>query len=222
MDTQIKLNFNLSFDPAPPPLTPTRYTGWRLLYTGEGGNDNPLNMPAVAPSFDAQPIPFTETLQLLSWQLMQRLNPTITSMQWRSVYRYDRAFTNFNGFDDPNNACADYVNRLDLGAPLPKLMKAIICSGSLYDGIVEGDKLVMYPGVHAMDAATPVSVDELIRRRWYFLATSWTGKGGVHFPQGNGDVVPIPYIIRARTEYPLAWFQRWDREYLPDPLKIYG
>jgi hypothetical protein len=213
MNTQLKIRISFS---------DTRYIGWRLRYPGEGGNQNPIGMPAVAPAENAPPVPFDERLQVLSWKLMQRMNPTITPKQWRSVYAYNRAFTNGNGFDEPGDPRADFVNRLDLQAPLPKLMKAIICSGSLYQGIVEGDKLVMYPGVHAMDAENPVSLDDIIRNGWYFLAVSWTGKGGTHFPQGNGGIVPVPYIIEERVEYPLKWFERWEYPYPPNPLAMYA
>lgn len=217
MDTQISFSLKLE----QPPLQQPRITGWRLKYTGEGGNDNPLNMPAVAPSFNVEPVLFDERLQLLSWELMRRLNPTITRQQWRSVYRFDRAFTNGNGFDAPDDVRADYVNRLDLGAPLPKLMKALICSGSLYQGVEQSEYLIMHPGVHAIDVYHPADIDEVIARRWYFLAVSWTGSGGVHFPQGNGGIVAIPFILRAPTSYPKMWFQRWDDIVYPDPLKMY-
>jgi hypothetical protein len=89
-------------------------------------------------------------------------------------------------------------------------------------GVVYGDKLVCRPGIHAVDALSPMpSIDEVMEKNWYFTATTWSGSSVNNFPQGRGLPVLIPYILRTAVEYPLAWFERWTGEDLPEPLRIY-
>lgn len=205
------------------PQTPI-VDGWRCLHMAEGGYPNPLNMPEVRPSANARPILFTRDMQLLSFELANRVNPLIGGKQWAGVYGNWTAFTNGNGFGNDADPRADYVNGVNLSSPLPKLMKAIICGGMFLTGIVDGGNLVCVPGVHGIDANGPMpSVDEVLRRHWYFHAVTLhkTPESLGHFPQGLGGPVLVPYFLREPTPYPLAWFERWVGYELPDPLRIY-
>ena len=202
------------------PTTP-RFIGWRCLHQMEGGLSNPDGMPVVRPSVNAPAIHFTEPMQLMSYEL-NSFNPRLTREKWRVVYGHGTAFTNHNGFLENSDIRADFVNRKNLGAPLPKLMKAIICGGMFIRGEVVGDQLRCIPGVHAIDAnkAMP-GIDEIKTRNWYFTATTRKGKRVNNFPQGMGLPVLIPYILIEPVVYPLEWFEQWRSDGLPDPLKVY-
>lgn len=206
-----------------------RYTGFRCLHKGEGGYPNPEGMPIVRPSIYAPAIPFTAEMQIRSFQL-NRHNPNFTGDKWRGVYARGTAFTNENGFHD-SDPRADYVNNRDITNPpkLPKLMKAIICGGMFIRGTVIGNELICRPGIDAIDANKPIpTVEEILEKNWYFTATTGGENRVNNFPQGGGLPVLIPYFLIEPTPYPMidnngyTWFERWDREYLPNPLTIYN
>lgn len=117
-------------DSAGPPL----YKGWRCLHQAEGGYPNPDHMPIVRPSLNIGSVPFDRPMQLVSFKI-NNYNVNYTGSKWRSTYNGGIAFTNNNGYDDPDaGPRADFVNRRDMTSPLPKLMKGIICGGSFYTG----------------------------------------------------------------------------------------
>ena len=204
-------------EPAPPPVY-----GWRCLHNGEGGLENDRPEPEVRPSVNALPVRFTRELQNLAMAL-NAFNPAYDGQKYRSTYHGGIAFCNRNGYDDPRSGPrADWVNMRDLTADLPRLMKGIICGGMFIRGIVEGKNLVCYPGIHAIDANKPTPpVAEVQEKNWYFHATIWNGSTINNFPQGSGQPVIVPYVLREPTPYPLAWFAPWKAESLPDPLMIY-
>jgi len=218
--TEDKSNLTTASLEATTPSLPT-FIGWRCLHQKEGGLSNPNGMPVVRPSENAPAIHFTGAMQLMSYEL-NSFNPLFSKEKWRVVYGRGTAFTNQNGFVDHGDLRADFVNRKDLNEPLPKLMKAIICGGMFIRGEVTDDQLRCVPGVHAIDAGKAMpSVDEIMARNWYFTATTSNGKRVNHFPQGKGQPVLIPYILIEPVVYPLTWFERWESNELPNPLKIY-
>lgn len=198
-----------------------KYIGYRCLHMAEGGLDNPSGMPVVRPSYNAPPILFTKEMQRLSYE-MNSYNPYFTKDKWRKVYAFSTAFTNENGFDEPNDPRADFVNNVDLTSPLPKLMKAIVCGGMFIRGSVENKLLVCKPGVSGIDVSKPLpSIAEVFARNWYFAATTG-GLGGVYnFPQGSGNPVYIPYFLSETVTYPIEWFDTWNNVELPNPLTFY-
>lgn len=208
-----------------------KYSGWRCLHQAEGGYPNPDKMPVVRPSLQEGSVNFTKPLQLMSYEI-NKFNRLLTRGRWRGIYGNWTAFTNTAGFDDPGDPRADWVNVVDLKYPLPKLMKGIICGGGFYTGVVEhdlkyGDVLAMYPGVNAIDVYNLPSTDYqvfsqiVLEKHWYFHATTRSGDKINNFPQGQGNPVYVPYCLRAPASYPLSWFEPWEEDYLPDPLKIY-
>jgi hypothetical protein len=113
-----------------------KYVGWRCLHMLEGGYPNPDHMPVVRPSLNIASVLFNSPMQWASFWI-NKSNMAYTGPKWRSTYNGGIAFTNNQGFDDPDaGPRADYVNRRDLTSPLPKLMKGIICGGSFYTGTV--------------------------------------------------------------------------------------
>jgi hypothetical protein len=202
---------------------PVLYRGWRCLHNAEGGYmSDPSGMPCVRPSANAPSIEFTHAMQLLSWALVKR-NPNVTPHKWKVIHADTTAITNGNGYFNDNDPRRDYVNGEDLDAEKnPRLMKAIIFAGMFgrWDRI--GDELIGVPGIHGIDARRPMpSVDEVIAKHWYYAATTGTATTVAHFPQGGGQAVLLPYFLIEPVSYPLAWFERWEREYLPDPLTFY-
>lgn len=203
-------------DPQPQPQPGVRR--WRALYPWEGGNDVPDGMPAVLPALRwhaggyikyIPPIEFNKQLQFLSWFLMSRLNPSITQRQWAAVWAGDRWGTNGNGWDnsaEPDDQRRDYVNDRYQGYPDPKLMDAIIFSGSIYGGDEDEHHVILRPGVHGVDVTRALpSVDEVIARGWYMLAVNNT-RPGSPFPQGNGGPVAVPIFLREPAMYRKDWF----------------
>lgn len=197
------------------------HTGWRCLHMAEGGYPHSVGDPAVRPAVNAPPVDFTQALQLLSFNLNKH-NPNFDGKNWRAVYWTDRAFTNEQGFDKPGDPRADYINRLDLTRPLPKLMKAIICGGYLVKGERVGNQLIVTPGIGAIDANKPIpSVEYVLENNLYFTACTANSRGAYNFPQGEGLPVYIPYVLKEPTPYPIEWFEWWDSPEKPDPLRFY-
>lgn len=199
---------------------------WRVKHKIEGGWQNtPPGMPEVLPPDNPGVVAMTPEIQQMSYALMTRLNPTITKTQWTRVHDYDRAFNNFNGFNNDRDPRANYILGENLGAPLPKYDKAQrVCGGSLISGRADGDWLYCAAGVDGIDASQPLpTVDEIIARSWYILAVSVNNDFTKisHFPQGNGGVVAIPFIFSGVIRFPLYCFERWTQVERPDPLKIY-
>ena len=209
-----------------PPVIPATFNGWRVKYTAEKGNVNPVGMPAVTPSQwmgtkYGTSVSMTKEIQELSFALMTRFNPTITRGQWRNVHKGDVAITNYQGFDMAGDPRADFVNGRDLNAELPKLMDGIVFAGSFVRGQVRDGHLWIAPGIGAIDASKPLpSIDTIITNNWYLFCTNNTPNPS-HFAQGNGGVCVIPFILSEECPYTLAYFQQWSGSSLPDPIKLY-
>ena len=201
---------------------PVIYRGWRCLHNAEGGyQSDPRGMPCVRPSVNAPSIEFTKSMQLLSWELMSR-NINVTRNKWRVVYGNTTAFTNGQGYFKAGDPRADWVNNIDTKYKSPRLMKAIICAGMFGTWERIGDQLWGEPGVHGIDARAPMpTVEEVLENHWYFAATTGTATTVAHFPQGSGQPVLVPYFLIEPTPYPVAWFEPWERDHLPNPLTFY-
>lgn len=211
------------------PKSTFKWVGYRFLHNGEPGfpldEYTPSSMPEVREAKDAAAIPFTKDMQLLSWNLMRRFNPSISKSQWRGVFKEKIALTNTAGFegDEPR---ADFVNGYNLKAELPRLQKAIRCGGSFTSGTVAGSMLLCIPGLDGIDVSKGMpTVDEVIARGWYFYAVTASYVKGIwrifNFPQGNMGPVVIPAFLSEAVEYRLDMFGKWEADVLPDPLRMY-
>lgn len=212
---------------AEPTANPT-YEGWRVLHKVEGGWPNtPAGMPEVMPPMYSIAIDMSSDIQMMSYELMHKLNDQITGDLWRKVHSHDRAFTNKpqNGFDG-GTPHADFVNMVDLTTSLPRYDKAQrVCGGMFLRGVVNGSVLTCHPGIHGIDANKPMpSVQTIIENNWFVYAVS-TGVNNEavisHFPQGKGGPVAIPFIFSGLINFPLEYLEPWEADTLPDPLKIY-
>lgn len=208
-----------------PPVT--KYAGWRVLHkVEEGWQNTPAGMPEVMPAENPKSVAMTRWVQSMSFNLMTRLNSAITPALWRKIHGYKTAFNNFpqNGYDGgiPH---ADFINNLDLNMSLPNYDKTRVCGGSFITGEAVSDRLVLRAGVHGIDADSPMpETQTIIEKHWFIYAVS-TGVNDEsridHFPQGRGGPVLIPLIFRGTITFPLACFERWEQDTLPDPLRIY-
>lgn len=207
-----------------------KYVGWRVKHVSEGGRLTPDGMPCVNPSLNISSVEFNEKMQWTSWYLMRGGAAMIAKEKWRAVYDNGRAFTNGNGFNKSGDPRADFVNALNVTSPLPKLMKGIVCSGNFIRGQADGDELVVTPGVGAIDATKPIAdpvefAFDVWEKHLFFHATSGRYSNGVwklaNFPQGAGAPIFIPYLLKEEARYPLAWFEKWESNSLPDPLVVY-
>lgn len=211
------------------PEEPMAYDGWRCLHTVEGGRPVPPGMPEERTPDYALSLPMTEAIQRMSYALMRHVNPTITPTNWTRVHDYDRCFNNGQGFRDADDPRANFITGENLDKPLPKYDKAMrVCGGTFIRGNVVwdsfGQKLECIAGVHGINADQPLPDPEtIIRNHWFTYAVSVNSDYTkiAHFPQGNGGPVLVPFIFRGKITFPLAWFEKWVGNELPDPLRIY-
>ena len=205
---------------------PPKYVGWRVLHKVEGGwPATPAGLPEVMPPLNYKPLKMTRSIQLLSYDIMWNMNPTISINNWTAVHDHDRAFTNGQGFGDSSDPRVNYLTGENLFAEEPKYDKAQrVCGGSFIRGDAVGDKLICRPGIHGIDPNNLPTMQEVIERNWFIYAVS-TGANDEsaisHFPQGHGLPVVIPFIFENDIEFELKYFQRWEGDELPDPLRVY-
>jgi len=215
------------------PVVPTqsssakKYTGWRVLHKAEGGYaKTPVGMPEVVPPEDQIGLPMTKEIQEMSYKLMTHFNSAINAKQWTHVHHGLIAFTNYQGFGtEPKSGGprANFITGEDLDKELPKYDKmGRICGGMFVRGMEKGDKLVCQPGVHGIDAKSPLpSIQTIVENNWFFYAVCFHPKRVEHFPQGKGGPVAIPFIFDREIAFPISLFEKWEADALPDPLKMY-
>lgn len=114
-------------------------------------------------------------------------------------YKFDKAMTNQNGFEDPTDERANYIEGTNLSRPLPKVA-SIIMGGNILSGREDGE----YLWVDYIDGNnSPPSILDVNRRKtpWliqYGTIAYWTGKVG-RFPDMVDEVRGIYY----NTPYPV-------------------
>ena len=217
----VKIDGQVTYE-YPPPLT-SKYIGWRALHKAEGGYDKtPLTMPEVIPATNPLAIEVLEALQRLSYNLMLYFNKLITPNAWTGTHGYRTAFMNGTGFGDPNDKRRNYITGEGVGSPNPQYDKERICGGTFVRGNVSNGFLLLTPGVHGIDSTKPLpTVDEVIKNNWYFYAINYFAEGVSYFGQGKGGPVVMPIVLKHETAFPIGYFEKWESNELPDPLKYY-
>lgn len=199
-----------------------RYVGWRGLHLQEGGRGAPAGMPAVLPPVETRALEMTDDIQRMSYSLARHFAPSVDGSKWRSIHGDAVAMNNGgqNGFGTSPHR--DVINQVDLDASPPRYDKMQrTFAGTFIRGEVAGDVLVCNPGVHGIDANRPVpDVDEIIEKNWYVIACT-SGDRIWNFPQGGGNPVVYPFVFDRPISFPLQWFGKWERDYLPDHLTVY-
>jgi hypothetical protein len=149
------------------------------------------NLPEVFP-LNGERTPFGADWQKLSYAL----NPGMTGDKWRSLYAYNRAFTNGTGFNGTEPK-ADYVNDIDLDCPDPAWDKTRVCGGATITGVIDGPDLI----VKILDGDGPApSLDWLLAHPWfYFHALNTTDAGLTRFPLvGSGEArIPLKQLQKV-------------------------
>lgn len=211
----------------PPPAK--KYAGWRGLHMAESVNARviPYSMPAVMPPIDQNALEMTEAIQLMSFALMKHFYPAITGNVWRNLHMVGLCLNNkdVDGFDG-DIVHADYVNKRDLGASLPRYDKQQrTFEGTFIRGELVGDRIRCVPGIHGIDAKKPMpSVEEIVEKNWYVTAVNVGPERNPvpsHFAQGKGFPIVYPFIFDRVIEFPAIWFERWESEELPNPVRLY-
>lgn len=203
-----------------------KYSGWRVKHKIENGyQKTPPNEPEVIPPTNPISLAMTSVIQRMSYDLMRHFNPAITENLWTKVHRFDKAFNNGNGFEDPTDPRVNFVTGDNLTYSYPKYDKAQrLCGGQFVRGNVVGNELHCIAGVHGIDGSKPMpSVSAIVENNWYLFAVSVNENFTQisNFPQGLGGVVAIPFIFTGTIKFPLSYFTKWESDSLPDHLKIY-
>ena len=191
----------------------TRPPLYRVLHDVEMGPIWRSSLPEVFP-LNGNRTPFGKDWQILSYVM----NPAMTGQKWRSLYAHNRAFNNGTGFNGPDPK-ADYVNSMDLSAPLPAWDKTRVCGGAVVTGTVVGPDLI----IDILDGKEVApSLEWLMARPWYyFTAVNVTGGGITNFPQNDGRPCLVPLVGSGIAKYPVAKLQKWTAAELPDPYTLY-
>ncbi len=157
-------------------------------------------LPEVFPLND-QKTSFGNAWQLLSYEM----NPGMTGEHWRSLYAYNRAFTNGTGFNG-SEPRADYVNGRDLSYPLPAWDKTRLCGGATIRGIEQPPYLY----VDILDGFSSAPTwEELKAKPWlYFHAVNTTENGITRFPQNDGRPCLVPLVGSGVARILLASVQK--------------
>lgn len=169
----------------------------------------------------------------MAWQeywfaLMQLAAPSMPLPQlkkaWRSLLWWNRAFTNYQGFDKPGDARADFINGTDLTRPNPKI-ETIVCGGAVVHRISDRWIHQAWP-IEVLDGSKrppdPAVVNQFTTPWLVFYATisepstvdpadaiAWGGTPGGHpngifrvegFPQLFGLPVPVPLISKTPNQ----------------------
>lgn len=177
---------------------------------------------------DTRMVPMTEAWQWFTFRLFWSGAPHLAEaqakQQWRSLYAGNRAFTNRQGFNDESRSGrrADFVNGLDLDAPLPMFDKPRVCGGASVTGKAGASHLV----VETLDGTkAPPSLDYVLARPWlYFEALSIPAFPDLWplepFPQGGG-VTRVPLVSAEPVKYPLVMLERLPEGSGPaDPYEV--
>jgi hypothetical protein len=173
----------------------------------------------------------SEDIQWMSYDLMRHFCVNVTPNRWRTLHGYNVAMNNRTGFNG-DTPFADYVNREDLDASLPRYDKMQrTFEGSFITGHLDGNLIWCEPGIDGINAVgftylpgTPEAADvlaEIIDKRWYSIAVC-TGNPPFHFRANWGGWIVYPFIFDRPISFESRFFQRWERDYLPAPLEVYG
>lgn len=181
-----------------PKLSVAKPPMWRVLHDIElpGGvrdvvKQRNVPLPEVQPLFPRGSYPLNE-----KWQRMFKdLNPALPPMKWRALLGWTVAFTNENGYDEPGDPRADYINGQGIDKPLPRLW-SLLCGGATITGRVEGAWFY----IDTLDgwADPPPAQWVLDHPEYWFRAVSVNPKGEINnLPQGGGDLVKrVPIVSR--------------------------
>jgi len=206
-----------------PPLIPSPVPLWQFL-----GGDNPrqysiehgVGTPDVLPLLSMS----MEITREWQWYI-RAMNPGMAPEQASALLGDQKAFTNNNGFGNPDEPRANWILGENLTAPLPKFPKVFTCGFACHTGREEGDELV----VTTFNGNNPPPDINLINpgsHPWLFfhatvVKVSSTTEARYPFPNGqptwgvNVPAVWMPLVSRFEVRYPLAKMRKVSGYVLP-------
>jgi hypothetical protein len=132
------------------------------------------------------------------WQyFIMDLNPGMTGMGYRSLLNCYRAFSNGTGYQCPMPR-ADFVNKLNTSAPLPKVDKVRVCGGAIIHGTLSSNVLT----VETLDGyKRPPSIEWILDHPWLYFRCYTVLEDGSNrdFPQNSGKPVYFPLVARGKV-----------------------
>lgn len=148
------------------------------------------NVPEVYHFDQSQPTKLTRAWQ----EFIMELNPLMDGKGFRSLLKWDRAFTNISGYDHPSGKPrADFINHRDEDEKLPVVDKCRVCGGATLAGKIVNGKLV----IETLDGSKPPpSVSSVLAKPWLFFTCFIVKPDGSveNFPQSGGRPVYFPLV----------------------------
>lgn len=183
-------------EPEPPPPI---LTGWKVLHDWETKQEQWRGTKSGVPEvfhFDQD----APTKLTHAWQdFIMALNPGMTGDGWRSLAKWDRAFTNGTGYDNPNGSIyADFINKRDMTAKPPVEDKCRCCGGANLHGTVSNGVLT----IETLDGSKdPPALDWVLARPWLYFQcyTIKPDNTNGDFPQNNGKPVYWPLVANGKV-----------------------
>lgn len=150
---------------------------------------------AAAPNPEVYWLNETMVKLTAAWQqLIYDMNqPYMTAKAFRGNLRYNVAWANDTGFDEPGDPRRDYINKLNLEAKYPFLDKCRICGGATIRGTEANGMLT----VEVLDGSQPPPKwSDLKLKPWlYFRAYIVNTDGSVFdFPYCGGQPLYMPLV----------------------------
>lgn len=160
-------------------------------------------VPMINHFLDDTSVFLNEPLQYL----IMDMNPGMTGAGFASLLKHDRAVSNHGaGLGNDSDPRADFINRRNLDAPLPRIGKQYVFGGATLRGKLSNGILV----VETLNGLKkPPSAEYILARSWLYyecITIRPDGSSGV-FPQRGGLPVRLPLIVsgvaRARFDAPV-------------------
>src|SRR5688572_13720975 len=164
---------------------------WRVLHEAEVPafrRNVPPKMPEVRTFFPNHHVKFGKYWQLLS----RSMNPLLNNGNWTAVYDWQLWIANDNGFGDPGDPRANYIENRNLDYELPRV-EALTCGGNVLTGYVENGYLV----TETLNWRDPApSLDWIMARPWLVTEGVKLDRNGnpTRFPQGYNQLGYTPGI----------------------------
>jgi hypothetical protein len=90
------------------------------------------DLPMVFWLFDGSRVPFDYAQQLLAFDMVKEV---MSASKFSKLYRYDKAFTNNTGFEQPGDPRVNYITGENIGAPVPEWDKIRVCGNAELKGV---------------------------------------------------------------------------------------
>lgn len=162
-------------------------------------------MPEVFQVLPEQKTPLTR-----QWQYFWRaLCHEMTDIQWRKLLHFRRAFTNLQGYYRDGDPRVDYVNGLDIGAPLPKI-ETLLCGGAKVRGTETIYKGVPHLKLETLDGTLPPpAASWVLKSDWlWFEAVSVRPDGKTQSFSLSPYPERVPLVAMGDAYFPMSGLRK--------------